>query len=225
MSEKKDNNKSRKRMRRILTEKLAIADSFRKETTTKGDWIFTAIIIIILSLFSSFYILVLANTDALKAFIEAEATVLGFFGIIAVYMLTSIDSRIDRLESEKHEYEAKLEFAVTGSPSDAKPTPSSLQLWTSKVSNLEGRLDRIQNKKETLAYEASIIGTGLIVSLIADVALLGLQSMYVNALTKFSSPLKVLVSLAAATPTMLFFISTWYIFSLLRRMGKKPKSN
>jgi len=205
MSKKKDKQKSPRQLKKIFTEKLGTIDSFRKETSTRGDLFLTIIIVVALIFFSSFYKFVLVNADALKAFIEAEATVIGFFGVIAAYLLTSIDSRIDRLESEKHEYEAKLESATTTSFQDAKPTPSSIELWRRKIANLEDRLDGVQNKKESLAYEASIIGLGLIVSLIADIALLGLQSVYVVSSTKFLFLLQILASIAATIPIIAQF--------------------
>jgi len=40
----------------------------------------------------------------LKSLIEAEATIIGFFGIIATYSLASIDNRIDKLEDKKFEF-------------------------------------------------------------------------------------------------------------------------
>jgi len=40
------------------------------------------------------------SEEMLKALIEAEATILGFFGLITVYALTSLDTRIDRIEQQ-----------------------------------------------------------------------------------------------------------------------------
>lgn len=56
---------------------------------------------------SLFYgaIVVLAKETMLQSLIQAEATVIGFSGIIAVYALTSFDSRIDRLEEQKFKLE------------------------------------------------------------------------------------------------------------------------
>ena len=111
MSESKTKSKT---TRRTFAEKMGLADSFRATSTiTKSDAIFALITVFILSLVSVFYIWVLTNVDALKALIEAEATTLGFFGLIAVYWLTSMDSRIDRLEQEEHEYEMKKLEAET----------------------------------------------------------------------------------------------------------------
>jgi len=47
------------------------------------------------------------SKEMLKALIEAEATILGFFGIFAVYALTSFDSRMDRLEEQLFDIQMK----------------------------------------------------------------------------------------------------------------------
>lgn len=47
------------------------------------------------------------DKEVLKALIEAEATVLGFFTLIVVYALGSLDNRIDRLD--QHIFDIKLE--------------------------------------------------------------------------------------------------------------------
>jgi len=60
-------------------------------------------------------------------------------------------------------------------------------------------------------------------SLIADIGLLGLQSNYAEAIEKLTFPFTQLASLAAEIPLMMFLESVWFIFSLFRRMGKKPK--
>jgi protein-S-isoprenylcysteine O-methyltransferase Ste14 len=41
----------------------------------------------------------------LQSMIQAEATVLGFFGIVISYMLASYDSRLDRLEQQRFDSE------------------------------------------------------------------------------------------------------------------------
>jgi hypothetical protein len=48
-----------------------------------------------LAFVSVIYVLVLGNADALKSLIEAEANIIGLFGIVAVCWLASLDSRIE----------------------------------------------------------------------------------------------------------------------------------
>lgn len=66
------------------------------------EWVLLLVLSIGLSLdfylFSIPFALITTRTDVLKILIEAEATILGFFGLIAVYALTSYDNRIDRVE-------------------------------------------------------------------------------------------------------------------------------
>ena len=52
-----------------------------------------------------FGIFLLLSTDSLKSLIEGIATMLGFFGLIAIYLLTSYDSRIDKLEEKIQDLE------------------------------------------------------------------------------------------------------------------------
>ena len=74
-----------------------------------------------------------------------------------------------------------------------------------------------------MTRELSVIGVMLVVSLIASIGLLGFQSTYADALKNLYSPLAQLAGLAAGIPTMLFLESAWFIFSLLRRMGKNEE--
>lgn len=42
----------------------------------------------------------LLSSDATRVIIETDATILGFFGLIAIYLFTSYDNRIDKLEDK-----------------------------------------------------------------------------------------------------------------------------
>jgi uncharacterized membrane protein len=193
------------------------------ERPLEPDILFSIITIIILSIVSVSFIFVLVNVDALKALIEAEATILGFFGLISVYWFTSMDSRRDRLEQEKHEYEFKKLGAETGSLELEQPTRSNIKALTIAITDLEQKIDQIQTLEESLTNEIYRIGIFLVISLVANIGLLGLQSTYTDALKNFNYPYSVIVGLAAGIPTILFLESVWFIFGLLRRMGKKPK--
>jgi hypothetical protein len=190
---------------------------------TKYDAIFTLVTLFILSIVSSFYVFVLVNPDALKEFIQANATILGFFGLLAVYWLTSMDSRIDRFEQEKHEYEKELTAIRTDSVEVAKPTPSKIIALESGIKSLEKQIGRIETTKERIVNEISAIGVLLIIPLFINIGLLAFQSSYVNALTSLKFPYFQIAGFIAAVPLIMFFESVWFIFLLLRRMGKKPK--
>jgi hypothetical protein len=45
------------------------------------------------------------SKDMLQSLIQAEATVLGFFGIVVSYFLVSYDTRLDRLEQQRFDCE------------------------------------------------------------------------------------------------------------------------
>lgn len=180
--------------------------------------VLSLLIIGLLAFVSSLYVLVLASADALKSLVEAEATIIGFFGIIAVYSLTSLDSRIDRLEQEKHEYEIPKKFAEAYYPAE------EIHRLGFEVANLENRIEKIQDEKQKVANQSSVIGVLLVISLIANIGLLGFQSSYFEALIKLTYPFAQIVAICGGIPLMMFFESVWFIFLLLRRMGKKPET-
>jgi tetrahydromethanopterin S-methyltransferase subunit D len=45
------------------------------------------------------------SKNMLQSLIQAEATVLGFFGLIVTYVLVSYDTRLDRFEQERFDCE------------------------------------------------------------------------------------------------------------------------
>lgn len=194
-----------------------------------SDVIFAVITITILALVSVSYVWVLINLDALKALVEAEATILGFFGIVAVYWLTSIDSRIDRLEQEKHDYEIRKRQAEANLQNPRKTDTvfaSEISSLKDVVTNLENRIENNQTLKKGVTDEASIIGILLVISLVASIGLIGFQSTYADVLKNlnFDNLFVRLSFVALAIPMMLFLESIWFIFSLLRRMSRKPKT-
>lgn len=69
--------------------------------------VFAFTLIYFLGIIFLFGLVAVISKEMLKALIEAEATILGFFGIIAVYALTSLDSRIDRLEEQNFDIQMK----------------------------------------------------------------------------------------------------------------------
>jgi uncharacterized membrane protein YdfJ with MMPL/SSD domain len=89
---------------------------------------------------------------------------------------------------------------------------------------LNTQIEKIQDRKEILTNDISKIGAYLVISLVASIGLLGFQSTYTDAIKNFSSPFAGWVSLAAEIPMMLFLVSIYLAFGLLRRMGKKPNA-
>jgi uncharacterized membrane protein YesL len=191
---------------------------------SKSDAVFSIITVGVLALFSSFYVWVVISETALQAVIEAQATIFGFFGLIIVYWLTSVDSRIDRLTQMKDECEMKKIDAeiISRSHTLAK---EDMARWDKEITNLNNRLDRILTFKEKVVNEAWVIGVFLVLSLIMSIGLLAFQSVIAEAIQNLESPLFQLAGIATGIPLMVFFESIWFIFSLFKRMGKKPKMN
>lgn len=54
------------------------------------------VFILVLTYLTVGYSIIILNKEALKSLIQAEATILGFFGIIVVYILKSLDDKQDR---------------------------------------------------------------------------------------------------------------------------------
>jgi hypothetical protein len=85
--------------------RLAKWDKEFSERHPKAIWITIIVVSVALSLtfflFSiPFGVFIILSPDAVRTLIETEATILGFFGLIAVYLLTSYDNRIDKLEEK-----------------------------------------------------------------------------------------------------------------------------
>jgi len=57
-------------------------------------------IIIVLQISQFFGAIAATKESMINALIQAEATILGFFGLIVIYALTSFDNRTDRLEEQ-----------------------------------------------------------------------------------------------------------------------------
>ncbi len=121
---------------------------------------------LILGLASVFSFLAVNNIETLKALIEAEATVLGFFGIIAVYGLNSISKRVDLLE--KQIYDIRLEDLKNGNN----------KLETSQVfRDYCTKKDKIEEAKKRFSNIAIWAGFVLIVSLATSIGGMGFASL------------------------------------------------
>jgi hypothetical protein len=89
----------------------------------------------------------------LTALVEAIATILGFFGLIFVYALTSLDNRTDMLNTAWFEMRKDM-------------TPEYPQVWAKAVENVA------KNKKK-LVSNSLITGIFLVLSLLFAILALG----------------------------------------------------
>lgn len=89
--------------------------------------------------------------------IQAEATILGFFGKIVTYILASYDARLDRLEHQRFDLEIaqKLEKAVSVSE----------------------RTEGVKDRKMKTALGIGLIGLVLIVSSVMSIVILGMRDL------------------------------------------------
>lgn len=141
--------------------------------------------------------IVLASDEVLKALIEAEATLLGFFGIIAVYVLTSYDGRLDR-------FEEKL-FKLATEETNVPKIPLRVGMQ-----QIRQALSSIERKKKDFARLSAIIGASLVLSIILSVLALG----------TIERPICFILSYFALA---FFFAATFVLVSVLYQMGEPPE--
>lgn len=138
-----------------------------------GQWIKQNLRIVILSVILaivSFFLVPLAflfglgavfsKDTMLTALIEAEATILGFFGFIAIYTLTSLDERIDRLEQQIFDIQIR----------------SMTERNQIVFENLPKRIGNISNTKKRTVHSVLYTGFLLFVSLLSSILALGIPA-------------------------------------------------
>lgn len=136
------------------------------------------------------------SIDAVKALIEANATILGFFGLIAVYLLTSYDNRIDKLEEKLLDRQIDV-----------------------NRENLLSLQKKMKNRKTraTVAIMAAFIS--LVVSFFLSMSALGILG--INPTTPTTTALQYSLISVIVSSTLLF-VGVFSIFILLYRIGKEP---
>jgi hypothetical protein len=183
-------------------ERLAKWDKEWSEKHPKVIWVIIAVVSVALSLtfflFSiPFGFFIILSTDAVKTLVEAEATILGFFGLIAVYLLTSYDSRIDKLEEK-----------IQDSSDTAK---------TERFSVIQRKL-KDRKKRATVAILVALIS--LLLSFFLSIVTLGLLG--VNEGQPTETALKIAIPLIIVA-SMLLFIGVFSIFLMIYRIGREPE--
>lgn len=142
-------------------------------------------------------------SELLKALLSAQATILGFFGIIAVYLITAYDNKMDKIEEQIQTSDDKGNWYRTA------------------------RLTRKQQKtkkRKQLAIMAIVFSLlGQFVSIILSIIALGLKSIDVSGNTESTSNL-VLVFLLNSVTTGLLFMGVASIVFLLLIMRKDPEN-
>jgi len=144
------------------------------------------------------YSLVLINKDSLKALIEAEATILGFFGLVVVYMLNSLDTRIDRLEQQRFDLTEKNK--------------------EEEASEKEKIRDNIRSLKKYVIKRAAIMGSLLALSLLISIWLLGIVDIVIE--VQVQGIIGNIYALVGGAAILMFFLGLWFVFGLFKEITK-----
>lgn len=151
--------------------------------------IFLSSIAVIILPASVFYgaIAVTAKETMLKALIEAEATILGFFGLIVVYALTSFDNRTDKLESWLFDLTEKGRHTEVPEIQEYFKSIGVAEVVMTKGQILIGELHDIQRKRRKTIRSASIVGIYLVLSLLLSIFALGMPNVVFEAYSCITS--------------------------------------
>jgi hypothetical protein len=140
-----------------------------------------------------FYSILIINEKGLTALIEAETTLLGFFGLIIAYLLTSLDTKSDKLDEVR-----------------AKENPTSNQ-HRNDLNPYKGL------KKKVIKYSIAI-GAMLTLSLFLSVGLLGVVTT--NAST-IQEPLTLQLRIAGTLMITFIAVSVFLLFTIFYNIGNK----
>jgi len=148
-----------------------------------------------------FGIVAVFSEAMLTALIEAVATILGFFGLIFVYALTSIDRRLEMFNIAWFERSKNKEMTPKSSEKILENSAYSKE-WNKSVENLN------KNKKK-LVSNSLITGFYLILSLLLAILALGF-------------PNEEVVLYLASFSVVILFVSIFQIFWTIYDLGKDP---
>jgi uncharacterized membrane protein len=157
---------------------------YRIAQKIKENWksvVITIIIVcgsIILTVVSIFYglVAVISKDTMLTSLIEAEATIIGFYGLILVYALTSFDSRADRIEQQLFDLIEKEKYSEI--PIETLKTVTS----KNRGKSLDKALKNIQQRKIKLINSSLLVGVYLVSSLLLSILALGMPDISLSLL-------------------------------------------
>lgn len=165
----------------------------------KGNWDIIILAVVLNLIAWSLKDVVMTSNGMLESLTQAEATVLSLFGIIVAYLLTSYDSRLDRLEQQSFEVEKV-------------PFEDNRDIELSKF--LIRRFKEIKERKSRIARGCLLVGSALVFSLLSSVIAFGLRDM------SGWENLKIGVSMF---DILFFFLGIYGIFVLFNRISKEPE--
>jgi hypothetical protein len=179
-----------------------LSEKKQPKTVTKWQWalILSVSAVITAGLFVlsiPFGVFIVLSTDSVKTLIEGEATILGFFGLIAVYLLTSYDSRIDKLEEKIQDLEDQ-----------------------NKIKRFKDIQDNIKIRKKGSTISILTALGCLIVSFFLSLWILSILSINRSNPSVMAYQLSFVASIIAS---LLLFIGVFSIFVMIYKIGTEPK--
>lgn len=176
---------------------LKLKDLYKKHQDIT-DLFVLGLVVFLLCWFSySFGLIVILSADVLKTLIEAEATILGFFGLIAVYVLTSFDNRIDRLEKVSYDLASILGTGTI---------------------TVRTAVDELKKQKRKIVWGIVLDGGVLFVSFFLSIMALGIVSMNTSQVEE-SAKMNLAYQITPVA-SMFLFIGILGIFFMLLRIGR-----
>lgn len=157
-----------------------------------------------------FGLITVLSADALKTLIEAEATILGFFGLIVVYALTSYDNRIDKLEER-----------IEDCRQNDKLVEPALLKGITLSGVYQDRQSKIKRRKQLVTSMMLVSLGSLVFSFFLFITAYGILTSSGTATQTSREMVSFPLSLLAS---MLLFIGILSIFLMLFRMGKEPQN-
>jgi len=145
---------------------------------------------------------ILSKSDVMKSLIEAEATILGFFGLMIVYILKSLDDKEDRYVQMLFDLQMKGKDAQTillsGEDLELVATERDKGIvirGESRGGFLQKLIDRTNKQKKAIIRYTRTIGAYLVSSLLLSIWILGMPDIVIAGLASIFAVYLLLVSL------------------------------
>jgi len=157
---------------------------------------------------------VLAKSDVIKSLIEAEATILGFFGLITIYVLKSLDDKEDRYVQMLFDLQMKGKqdevILLSGEELRLVATENDKGIKIRRESRggfLQSLIDRTNKQKKAIVRFTRTIGAYLVSSILLSIWILGMPDV-------------VVAGLLGIFAVYLFLVSLVSIFQMFGDIGK-----
>ena len=157
----------------------------------------------------------LAKSDVIKSLIQAEATILGFFGLVIVYVLKSLDDKEDRYVQMLFDLQMKGKDAETILLSGeelrlvATEKDKGIKIkGESRGGFLQSLIERTNKQKKAIVRFTRTIGAYLVSSILISIWILGMPDVVVAGLLSIFAVYLFLVS----------FVSIFQMFGYIGKM-------